>query len=90
MTLYIFETIMRNNLRKDGVDKMEEQRCNMAASASEDCRCDNLLGSITGRTEDPRYKSLHRRVELEIEDYRCNRVAMEMEDPRCKGISSTW
>jgi hypothetical protein len=69
---------------------MEEQRCNMAASASEDCRCDNLLGSAMGKTEDPRYKGLHDPVDLEMEDHRCNRVAMEMEDPRCRGILSIW
>jgi hypothetical protein len=41
-------------------------------------------------TEDPRYKSLRLRVEIEVEDSRCNHVVMKMEDPRCQGLSSRW
>jgi hypothetical protein len=69
---------------------MEEYRCRMAASATEDCRCNNLFDSAVTITEDPRYRSLRRRVEIEVEDARCNRVVMKMEDPRCQGLSSMW
>jgi len=69
---------------------MEEYRCSMAASATEDCRCNNLIDGATTVTEDPRYKSLRLRVEIEVEDSRCNHVVMKMEDPRCQGLSSRW
>jgi hypothetical protein len=72
------------------VNKMEDHRCRMEVSAIEDCRCNNLLDSATTKTEDPRYKGLHRRLEIEVEDFRCNRVVMKMEDPRCKGLSLMW
>jgi hypothetical protein len=69
---------------------MEELRCKAAASATEDCHGNNLFNGAITTTVDPRYRNLHHRVEVEVEDSRCNRVAMTMEDPRCQGISSVW
>lgn len=67
-----------------------EDRCRIAAAAVDDCRCKTLRGGAMAETEDPRYKSLHYRVEFAIEDPRCNPVVMEMEDPRCRQLSSKW
>jgi len=72
------------------VSQMEETRCRVATSATEDCRCKNLLDSGITESQDPRYKSLHRQVGFEIEDPRFNPAVMNMEDPRCSGISSMW
>jgi len=69
---------------------MEEHRCRMVATAVEDSRCKNLLDSASIVTQDPRYRFLHRRVDVEIRDSRCSCVAIEMEDPRCKGLSLKW
>jgi hypothetical protein len=62
----------------------------MVATAVEDFRCTSLLDSALIVTQDPRYKCLHRQVDVEVEDSRCSSVAMEMEDPRCKGLSLKW
>jgi hypothetical protein len=69
---------------------MEELRCRVAAAATDDCRCKHLLDGATTPMYDPKYKSLHRRIEIEVEDSRCNSVSIEMEDPRCKSLSSKW
>jgi hypothetical protein len=69
---------------------MEERRCNMETAATDDCRCKCLLDSAVTPTYDPRYKNLHRRVKIEVEDCRCSSVSIEMEDPRCKSLSSMW
>jgi hypothetical protein len=69
---------------------MEEHRCRMVAMEVEDFRCKSLLDSALIVTRDPRYKSLHRGVDVEVEDSRCSSVAIEMEDPRCKGLSLKW
>jgi hypothetical protein len=69
---------------------MEDQRCNMAASGTDDCRCTNLLDSAINETQDPRYKNLNSRNGMGVEDSRCSRVEMKMEDPRCNGLSSIW
>jgi hypothetical protein len=82
--------IGRKSQRKGEDKNMEEHRCRMAAAATDDCRCKNLLDSAMTGMEDPRYKSLHRHVDIEVEDPRCNYVVMEMEDPRCEGLSLKW
>jgi hypothetical protein len=69
---------------------MEEHRCKMATTVVEDFRCKSLLDSAFIVTQDPRYKCLHRRVDVEVEDSRCGSVAIETEDPRCKGLSLKW
>jgi hypothetical protein len=69
---------------------MEEHRCRIAATVMEDVRCKSLLGSPQNVTQDPRYRCLYRRVEVEVEDSRCKSVAAEIEDPRCKGLSLKW
>jgi len=69
---------------------MEDQRCRIVAIAVEDFRCKSLLDSALTVTQDPRYKCLHRSVEVEVEDSRCSRVAIEMEDPRCQGLFLKW
>jgi hypothetical protein len=62
----------------------------MLATAIEDLRCTSLFDSAVIVTRDPRYKCLHRRVDIEVEDSRCISVAIAMEDPRCKGLSLNW
>lgn len=84
------ETIGRGNQRKGQDKSMEEHRCRIAAMVVEDFRCKSLLDSAHIVTQDPRYRCLYRRVEVEVEDSRCNSVAAEMEDPRCKGLSLKW
>jgi hypothetical protein len=69
---------------------MEEHRCNMEAAATDDCRCKYLIDSAMTLTSDPRYKSLRRRVEIEVEDCRRNTVSIEMEDPRCRNLPLMW
>jgi hypothetical protein len=56
--------------------------------AAEDFRCKGLLDSALNVTHDLRYKGLHRRADVEVEDSRCGSVAIAMKDPRCKGLSS--
>lgn len=69
---------------------MEEQRCGMVAIAAEDFRCTGLIDSAQMVTRDPRYKSLHHLVDIEVEDSRYSSVAIAMEDPRCKGLPLKW
>lgn len=82
--------IGRNNQRKGQGKKMDEHRCRMVATVVEDYRCKSLLDSAQAVTQDPRYKCLHRRVDVEVEDSRCSTVSSEMEDPRCRGLASKW
>jgi len=70
--------IGRNNQRKGQGKKMEEHRCRMVATVVEDYRCKSLLGSAQVVTQDPRYKCLHRRVDVQVEDSRCSTVLIEM------------
>lgn len=90
LSQFVSEAIGRSDDRKDEGTNMEERRCEMAAATTEDCRCKYLLDSTIPPTHDPRYKNLRRRVEIEVEDCRCNSVSIEMEDPRCKSLSSMW
>ena len=83
-------TIGRNSRRKGQGKKMEEHRCRIVATVVEDYRCKSLLDSAQVVTQDPRYKCLHRRVDVEVEDSRCSAVSSEMEDPRCRGLASKW
>jgi hypothetical protein len=69
---------------------MEEHRCRIVATVVEDFRCKSLLDSSQIVMQDPRYRCLYRRAEVEVEDSRCSSVAAEMEDPRCKGLSLKW
>jgi hypothetical protein len=69
---------------------VEDHRCRIVAVVAEDCRCRNRFDGTTIEAEDPRYKSLTRRVDIEVEDSRCNNIAFEMEDPRCRGLTSKW
>jgi len=84
------QTIGRNNQRKGQDKSMEEHRCRIAATVVEDFRCKSLLDSSQIVSQDPRYRYLYRRVEVEVEDSRCNSVAAKIEDPRCKGLSLKW
>ena len=69
---------------------MEEHRCRMVALVVDDSRCKNLFDGAMIEAEDPRHSSQRWRVEIEVEDSRCNRIAIEMEDPRCRGFFSKW
>lgn len=66
---------------------MEEHRCRIAATVVEDFRCKSLIDSSQIAMQAPRYRCLYPRVDVEVEDSRCNSAAIEMEDPRCKGLS---
>jgi hypothetical protein len=62
----------------------------MVATETDDLRCSSLIFGSQIEVEEPRYKSLHRLVDLEVEDSRCNSAAVAMEDPRCQCLSSKW
>jgi hypothetical protein len=69
---------------------MDEPRCRITAAATDDCRCKYLLDRAMTGMGDPRYKSLHRPAEIQVEDCRCNIAAIAMEDPRCQELSYKW
>jgi hypothetical protein len=69
---------------------MEEHRCRIVAVVADDCRCKNRFDEAIIEAEDPRYRSLRCRVDIEVEDSRCNSIAVKMEDPRCRGLSLKW
>ena len=73
-----------------GVIEMEDSRCKIVATETDDPRCKGLLIGVVTEMEDLRCKSLLDRVVLEIEDPRHNRVVIGMEDSRCRNLLIIW
>jgi hypothetical protein len=78
------------NPRLPRVSAIEQIKCRMPYQLDIDSCCKRLLDSVQVAAQDPRYKCLHRRVDVEAEDNRCSTVSIEMEDTRCKGLASKW
>lgn len=69
---------------------MEEHRCKVVAAKTADLRCGSLLAGAQIEVEDRRYTNLHRLVDIEVEDSRCNNVSVALDDPRCQSLASKW